>query len=184
MSARVGNGSTPTDTSLFAAEDEAFARTSDAYVARAVGLAFYLTGNRSDAEDATQEAMARAWKARRSLREPASFDAWFDRILVNCVRERLRRQRRIREVAFPGDDEGETGDAFATVLARDSVGRALSSLTLEQRTVVVLRYWQDLSLGQVAERLGWPLGTVKSRLHHALAAIRERIDGDDAEVQK
>ena len=184
MSARVGNGSTPTDTSLFAAEDEVFARASDAYVARAVGLAFYLTGNRPDAEDVTQEAMTRAWTARRSLRDPASFDAWFDRILVNCVRERLRRQRRIREVAFPGDDEGETGDAFATVLARDSVGRALSSLTLEQRTVVVLRYWQDLSLGQVAERLGWPLGTVKSRLHHALAAIRERIDGDDAEVQK
>ena len=128
--------------------------------------------------------MARAWTARRTLRDPAAFDAWFDRILVNCVKERLRRQRQIREVEFPAGDDGETADAYAAVLARDSVGRALASLTLEHRAVVVLRYWQDLSLDQVATRLGWPLGTVKSRLHHALAAIRERIDGDDAEVRR
>jgi RNA polymerase sigma-70 factor (ECF subfamily) len=173
-----------TDQELVVDDDEIFAGTSDAYVARAVGLAFYLMGNRSDAEDATQEAMTRAWKARRSLRELAAFDAWFDRILVNCCRERLRRQHRIREVALPEGSEGEIRDDFAAVLARDSIGRALASLTLEQRSVVVLRYWLDLSLEQIAERLTWPLGTVKSRLHHAIAAIRERVEGDDAEVRR
>lgn len=184
MAERAGNGSVPTNQGLLVADDEVFARTSDAYVARAVGLAWYLMGNRSDAEDATQEAMTRAWAARRSLRESASFDAWFDRILVNCCRERQRRQHRIREIPIQIGGEGEVEDEFAAVLARDSIGRALASLTLEQRTVVVLRYWLDLRLEQIAERLAWPLGTVKSRLHNALATIRERVEWDDTEVQK
>jgi len=127
--------------------------------------------------------MTRAWAARRSLREPASFDAWFDRILVNCCRERLRRRNKIREIPLPEGGEAERGDEFASVLARDSIGRALASLTLDQRTVVVLRFWLDLSLEQIADRLAWPLGTVKSRLHHALAAMRVTIAGDDPEVQ-
>jgi RNA polymerase sigma-70 factor (ECF subfamily) len=183
LAERAGSGSIPTDQGLLVADDETFARRTDAYVARAFGLACYILGNSSDAEDATQEAMTRAWTARRSLREPASFDAWFDRILVNCCRERLRRQHRMREVPLPAGGEAEVTDDFAAVLARDTIGRALTSLTAEQRTVVVLRYWRDLSLEQIAARVAWPLGTVKSRLHHALAAIRASVESDDAEVQ-
>ena len=72
-------------------EDEAFSRRTDAYLSRALGLACYILGNAPEAEDATQEAMARAWKARRSLRQPDAFDSWIDRILVNTCRERMRR---------------------------------------------------------------------------------------------
>ena len=50
--------------------------------------------------------------------------------------------------------------------------------------MVVLRYWRDLSLEQIAVRLGWPLGTVKSRLHYALAALRERLERDEIEVRR
>jgi RNA polymerase sigma-70 factor (ECF subfamily) len=75
-------------------------------------------------------------------------------------------------------------DRFGALLARDSIGRALGSLTTDQRTVVVLRYWRDFSLEEIAERLGWPLGTVKSRLHYALAALRERLERDEHEVQR
>jgi RNA polymerase sigma-70 factor (ECF subfamily) len=166
------------------AEDEAFGRRSDAYLGRALGLACYILGDANEAEDATQEAMMRAWKARRSLRRIESFDAWIDRILVNTCRERLRRKRTRREVAEPDERAADSRDAFGALLARDSIGRALISLNGDQRTVVVLRYWRDLSLEQIAERLGWPLGTVKSRLHYGLAAIRERLEHDDAEVQR
>jgi RNA polymerase sigma-70 factor (ECF subfamily) len=137
-----------------------------------------------EAEDATQEAMTRAWKARRSLRQIESFDAWTDRIVVNTCRERLRRKRIVREVGPPDEGLPEPGDAFGALLARDSIGRALLSLNVDQRAVVVLRYWRDFSLEQIAERLGWPLGTVKSRLHYALAAIRERLEQEDREVQR
>jgi RNA polymerase sigma-70 factor (ECF subfamily) len=165
-------------------EDEAFCHRSDAYLARTLGLAFYILGNADEAEDATQEAMLRAWKSRRSLKRIESFDAWMDRILVNTCRERLRRKRRNREVAEPQEDAPEPRDAFGALIARDSIGRALLALSVDQRAVVILRYWRDLSLEQIAERLGWPLGTVKSRLHHALATIRERLEQDDLEVQR
>jgi RNA polymerase sigma-70 factor, ECF subfamily len=165
-------------------DDDAFGRRSDAYLARALGLAFYILGDSNEAEDATQEAMARAWKARGSLRSSDSFDAWVDRILVNTCRERLRRKRLVREVAFAPAIEPEAHDRLGALFNRDSVGRALMALTPEQRTVVVLRYWRDLSLEQIAVRLGWPLGTVKSRLHYALAALRERLERDEIEVQR
>jgi RNA polymerase sigma-70 factor (ECF subfamily) len=164
-------------------EDVVFARYSDAYLARAFGLACYILGDPHEAEDATQEAMARAWSARRSLRSPESFDSWFDHILVNTCRERLRRRRRVREIEFPRELEPETLRDFAAVLNRDSIGRALIGLTVDQRTVLVLRYWRDLSLEQIARRLDWPLGTVKSRLHHALASLRERLERDEREVK-
>lgn len=163
-------------------KDEVFGRRSDSHLGRALGLACYILGNADEAEDATQEAMTRAWKARRSLRRIESFDAWIDRIVVNTCRERLRRKRKVREVAQTDEGEPEPRDAFGALLARDSIGRALLSLSADQRTVVVLRYWRDLSLEQIAERMGWPLGTVKSRLHYALAAIRERLEQDDPEV--
>jgi RNA polymerase sigma factor (sigma-70 family) len=164
--------------------DTEFARRSDDYLSRALGLAFYILGDAHEAEDATQEAMARAWRARRSLRSIESFDAWVDRIVVNACRERMRHRRSIREVGLPRESEfePEAMDRFGALLARDSVGRALGALTVDQRAVVVLRYWRDLSLEQIAERLGWPLGTVKSRLHYGLAALRERIERDESEV--
>jgi RNA polymerase sigma factor (sigma-70 family) len=166
--------------------DDDFAVRSDAYLARALGLACHILGDEHEAEDASQEAMAKAWKARRSLRQIESFEAWFDRILVNTCRERLRKRGRIREIAFRPDSETEpeARDGFGALLARDSVGRALQALTVDQRTVVVLRYWRDLSLEQIAERLGWPLGTVKSRLHHALGALKERLECDEIEVRR
>ena len=164
--------------------DADFARRSDAYLSRALGLACYILGDVHEAEDATQEAMARAWKARGSLRQIESFEAWIDRIVVNSCRERMRRRRGVREIALPSDIEPEAMDRFGALLARDSIGRALGVLTLDQRTVVVLRYWRDLSLDQIAERLGWPLGTVKSRLHYALAALRERLERDELEVTR
>ena len=163
-------------------DDLDFARRSDAYLSRALGLAYYILGDTHEAEDATQEAMTRAWKARRSLRQIESFDAWIDRIVVNTCRERMRHRRNVREIALPEDVEPEAIDRYGALLTRDSIGRALGELTLDQRTVVILRYWRDLSLEQIAERLGWPLGTVKSRLHYALAALRERLERDESEV--
>jgi RNA polymerase sigma-70 factor (ECF subfamily) len=165
--------------------DDAFAHRSDAYLGRALGLAYYILGDIDEAEDATQEAMTRAWKSRRSLRAPEAFDAWVDRIVVNTCRERLRRKRAIREVELPAEGgEREATDRFGALFARDSIGRALGALTVDQRAVVVLRYWRDFSLEEIAQRLGWPLGTVKSRLHYGLAALRARLERDEIEVQQ
>jgi len=158
--------------------DEAFAGLSDAALRRVYGLASYLLGDTVEAEDATQEAMARAWRARRSLRDPAAFDVWLDRILVNTCRDRLRRRRVVQIVDLAASPEMEARDPFRDFLARDELGGVLDALTPDQRLVVVLRFWRDLSLDQISERLDWPLGTVKSRLHHAMAAMRGRLERD------
>ena len=158
--------------------DAVFARLGDASIRRAYGLAGYLLGDAMEAEDATQETMARAWRTRRSLRDPAAFEVWLDRILVNICRDRLRRRRTVRMVDLEASGETEARDPFRDFLARDELGSALEALTPDQRVVVVLRFWRDLSLEQISDRLGWPLGTVKPRLHHAMAAMRGRLESD------
>ncbi len=157
-----------------------FVRLANAELDRAYRLAGLILGDRHEAEDATQDALVRAWQAAGSLRDPAGFQAWFDRILVNICRDRLRRRRRILFSPIdPDSEQPDHIDPFRTVLNRDEVVRAMAGLSTDERLVIVLHYWADLTLEGVAERLGWPEGTVKSRLHHGLNEIRHVLDATD-----
>jgi RNA polymerase sigma-70 factor, ECF subfamily len=139
-------------------------------------LAGLLLGNAADAEDATQEAMLRAWRSADSLRDPARVDAWLDGILVNVCRDRLRRRKVVRFISLADGVAGTARDQFQAVLDRDEVVRAMRDLDADQRIVVVMHYWGGLTLEGIADRLGWPVGTVKSRLHHALRRMRAALD--------
>ncbi len=139
-------------------------------------LAGLLLGNAADAEDATQEAMLRAWRSADSLRDPSRVDAWLDGILVNVCRDRLRRRRIVRFIPLADGAAGPARDQFQGVLDRDEIVRAMGSLDADQRIVVVMHYWGGLTLEGIADRLGWPVGTVKSRLHHALRRMRAALD--------
>lgn len=145
-------------------------------VDRRFRLAGLLLGNAADAEDATQEAMLRAWRSATSLRDPSRVDAWLDGILVNVCRDRLRRRKVVRFIAIADGMTGPAIDQFQAVLDRDEVIRAMRDLDAGQRIVVVLHYWDGLTLEGIAERLGWPVGTVKSRLHHALGRMRAVLE--------
>jgi len=159
------------------AAGERFLRLANGELDRAYRLAGMLLGDQNEAEDATQDALVRAWQAAGSLRDPAGFQAWFDRILVNICRDRLRRRRRITFIPIdPEVTQADRRDPFRTVLDRDQVVRAMAHLNTDERVVLVLHYWADLTLDAVAERLGWPVGTVKSRLHHGLREIRRVLD--------
>jgi RNA polymerase sigma-70 factor (ECF subfamily) len=140
---------------------------------RAYRLAGFILGDAREAEDATQDALERAWRQRRSLRQLGSAQAWFDRILVNVCRDRLRRRRPgVRWAEVDEAVPSAAADPFAILLARDAVLRALSRLPPEQRIALILRYWADLPIDAVADRLGIPTGTAKSRLHYAIQALR------------
>lgn len=151
-------------------------RLAEGSLDRAFRLAGLILGNEHDAEDATQDALLRAWRSAASLRDPAGFQAWFDRILVNVCRDRLRRRGKVRVLTL--DEIGITPiarDPFRSVLDRDQVLRALGKLDDDLRIVMLLHYWSDLTLEAVAERVGWPVGTVKSRLHRGLEQMRDEI---------
>ncbi len=143
---------------------------------RSFRLAGLILGDRVEAEDATQDALINAWRSSSSLRDPAGFDAWFDRILVNVCRDRLRRRGRIRVLTLEGAaDIPATDDPFRSIYASDDLLRGMSSVSDDVRIVLILHFWADLTLAAVGTRLGWPIGTVKSRLARALARLRERL---------
>ena len=146
---------------------------------RSYRLAGLILGDAGEAEDAVQDALLRAWRSVASLRDADGFGAWFDRILVNGCRDRLRRRRTIQFVPLdPTLDPAGEADPFRALAERDSLVAALRVLEPDERVVVVLHYWADLSLQDIADRTGSPIGTVKSRLHRARGALRRHLDAD------
>jgi RNA polymerase sigma-70 factor (ECF subfamily) len=154
--------------------DTAFVAALEGELSMAYRLAGYLLADSAEAQDAVQEASVRAWRGWKDLREREKFHSWFSQIIVNVCRTRLR-QRSKRRTVDVEDVSLESADPFRAALARDAVGRALSALSNELRMVVVLRYWGELSLAEIADRLRIPIGTVKSRHHAALQVLRRRI---------
>jgi RNA polymerase sigma factor (sigma-70 family) len=154
-------------------------------LARSVGdgcmaIAAWILRDTDLAEDAVQAALVRAWRELRTLRDPERFEAWLHRILTNeCYAEARRRTRWSAKIRLlPVDDRVDTG-GILSVNDRDQLERAFRRLTLEQRSVLVFHHVVGLPVAEIAERLAIPLGTAKSRLRLATAALRASLDADD-----
>jgi RNA polymerase sigma-70 factor (ECF subfamily) len=163
-----------------ARSDAAFRTLVAGRLEAAYRLASVVLGDASEAEDATHDAVVRAWGSFGSLRDLGSFDAWFQRIVVNVCRDRMRRRRVRRSVPLEPQLPGlpAAPDATSMTPERDALARALERLTPDQRMVVVLRFYADLPIETIAQRLGEPSGTIRSRLHHALRSLRAAYDAD------
>lgn len=161
----------------------AFRTLVDAALDDAYRRAAVLLANRIEAEDAVHDAAERAWRSWGSLRDPAQFEAWFGRILLNVCRDRLRRRRRVALVEVRDDATGVADAASALALGRiDDRSRildALSELSADERIAVVLRYESDLTVPAIAALVGAPEGTIKARLHHGLRRLRARLGEED-----
>ena len=156
-----------------------YVRAARRGVGGAYRLAGYLLGDATEAQDAVQDALVKAWRSWSTLRDPEAFEPWFDRIVVNVCRDRMRRHRTLRMVQLDAAGEVESSDVFGSMVEGDEVAAAVARLAPDQRIVIALRYWRDLTLEQVAETLRLPLGTVKSRLHYALRALRSELGGSE-----
>jgi RNA polymerase sigma-70 factor (ECF subfamily) len=156
--------------------DDAFAVLTRCNLDAAYRLAWAILTDTGDADDATQDAFALAWRNRRSLRDPARFDAWFGRILVNVCRQRLRERSRHQIGSLDIDIGPAIADASRSTSERDAISRAMTRLDSDHRIVVILRYWADLTVDEIAARLDVPPGTVKSRLHYALRSMRPGLE--------
>ena len=154
-----------------------------AYQGIAFRTAYVIARNASDAEDAAQDGFVKAWRALGRFREGAPFRPWLLQIVANEARNRRRSAGRRANLALRAATEAPSGGAApspeAALLSGEQRGALLAAvdeLPDEQRTVVALRYFLGLSEHEVAETLGVPQGTVKSRTARALERLRESYD--------
>src|SRR5215212_269701 len=162
-----------------AGDHDAFAALANANIDRMFALARLIVRDVDRAEDATQEALVRAWRELPKLRDPSRFQAWLRRLLVNACYDEGRRVRSRSEVVLLADHHPAISDESRGVIDRDRLDRAFRRLPLEQRVVAVLNHVEGLSHDEIATTLGLPLGTVKSRARYALAGLRSALEADD-----
>jgi len=131
------------------------------------------------AEDALQQTLITVWNELPRLRDPDRFEAWLYRLTTNACLDLLRRRkRRSMEVELEPMHDPPTADIAGPIADRELLDRALRRLDPEWRVGVVLHYFVGLSVPEVSAITGVPLGTVKSRLHRAVAQLRDHVVAD------
>jgi RNA polymerase sigma-70 factor (ECF subfamily) len=149
-------------------------------------LAYRTLGRDEDARDICQETFLRAYRALPKFRGQAKFSSWLYRIALNLCRDLLRRQRRTPIVQAPDDMDlfdlaSTTGpsESIEDLVARKDltahVERAMERLPEEQRTAIVLKEYHGLTFQEIADLVGCPLSTVKTRLYQGLAVLRREL---------
>ena len=162
-------------------DHDAFSSLVDASVDRLYGVSTLILRDSDRAQDAVQEALVSAWKDVRALRDPDAWDAWLHRITVWACYKAAKKERRRKEVELkvvPDPERTTASDSASALANRDLIERQLNDLPIDHRAVVVLRFYLDLPLDEVADILDIPVGTVKSRLHRALASLRQSMAQD------
>ena len=161
-------------------DHEAFDVLAGAAYHRLYAIAKRILRDGYAAEDAVQDALVRAWRDLRGLRDRDRFDAWLHRLLINACKDQVRRDRRwsmdvdIATIAEPFVD-----DRLGQLVDRDELERAFLLLSIEQRAALVLTHYMGLSAPEVGVILGVPPGTIHSRLHYGSRAMRAAIAHTD-----
>ncbi len=145
--------------------------------------AFLITGNREAAEDTLQEVFISVWRFRHTFNpEKSRFTTWLHHITVNqCSKERRRKSPTAISFEKTAIDAPEAShhdqpeEIMISKMEYDQLLKAMEALDTRHRSVLVLRYFNDLSYGEMAEVVGVPIGTIKSRLNKALKLLREQF---------
>jgi RNA polymerase sigma-70 factor (ECF subfamily) len=160
-------------------DEEAFASLAVAVGDRLHAVAHRILRDTDLAEDATQQALLAIWQDLPRLRDPARFDAWSYRLLVRaCYAEGRRTRLWAPNLHLLPADRPEDSEGLSSVVDRDQLERGFRRLSIDHRAVVVLHHYLDLPLETVADVLGIPIGTVRSRMHHAMRGLRAALEAD------
>ena len=148
-------------------------------------MALYTLGNPQDAEDAVAETFAEAWKGLKNLREPEAFRSWMFRILsFRCKRKIGRYVAQRREIDLDGYYETAEEAAPETATRHAELNEALGTLTVEERSIVLLSVLEGYTLREIAAMLGLPQGTVSSKLSRTLKKLRRQLQENGKEAGK
>jgi RNA polymerase sigma-70 factor (ECF subfamily) len=158
----------------------AFRHMADGRLEDAYKLASAILGNPSEARDAVHDAFIAAWQRWPSLHDPERFDPWFRQIIVNVCRDRLRRSSRRPRVEGGSRTGSPAPDVAHDVHDRLLIEQGLAHLKPDERIILALRYYRDLKIDDIAEVLGVPSGTVKSRLSNAHKRLRDVLERSEA----
>jgi RNA polymerase sigma-70 factor, ECF subfamily len=158
---------------------EAFAVLAGGAVDRLYAIARLVLRDADLAQDATQEALIRAWRDLPTLRDVERFDAWLYRLIVRACMDVGRHRRRWRAEISILPDEPVEPDRASELADRDELERGLRRLTDAQRTILVLTFYVGLTPTEVADALDIPTGTAKSRLHYAIQALQAALAADE-----
>ena len=165
-------------------DEEAFVQLVDLDGSRCYAVAYRILRDVERAKDAMQQAYLLAWRELPRLRQVERYEVWLYRLLVNACYEELRRYRRwtthVRVLPLEGPI---APDPMLSVDERDALERAFRSLSPEHRAVFVMHHYAGMPLASIAEVVGVPLGTVKSRLHNAIRNLRAALDERAARVE-
>ena len=161
-------------------DHDAFAALVDRSIDRLDMAARLVLRDRELARDAVQDALIRAWRDLPGLRDPARFDAWLHRLTMNACLDLVRHRRRRPIEVEIAPIHSTNHDLSGNLARRDLLDRALARLDEGHRAVVALHHLLGMPLTEVAVALRIPLGTVKSRNHYALAAMRVSVLGEPA----
>ena len=135
------------------------------------------------AEDALQDALVIAWRDLKGLRDPDRFDAWLQRLLINvCIAQATRERRRTANLRVLPVDGPAAPDEFLSIADRDLLERGFRRLSPDQRAILVLHHFIGYEPSEIAETLGIPAGTARSRLFHAHRAMRAALDAEERTV--
>lgn len=160
-------------------DQEAFTALVLARVDGMYAIAYRILRDADRAEDAVQDALIRAWRDLKGLRDPDRLDAWLHRLLVNiCITAATRERRRVTQISVLPFDGPPANDPLGEVFDRDLLERGFRRLPVDQRAILVLHHFLGHSHAEIAETLGIPPGTARSRLHHAHRAMRAALEAD------
>jgi RNA polymerase sigma-70 factor (ECF subfamily) len=160
-------------------DQEAFTDLLRPRIDRLFAIAQRILRDVDRAEDALQDALVIAWRDLRGLRDPERFDAWLHRLLVrSCITSATRDRRVASNLYLLPPEVPAFTDSFLSVADRDQLDRGFRRLPPEQRAILVLRHYAGLETAEIADALGVPPGTARSRLHHAHRAMRAALEAD------
>jgi RNA polymerase sigma-70 factor (ECF subfamily) len=152
-----------------------FRQLADEHLDASYSLASAILRDPVEAQDVVHDAFVTAWRRWDTLRDPASFGWWFRRIVVNACRDRLRRVTRHPTTALPADPQIEADDPSSMVDDHAVLDRAFAVLSTDDKVVLILRYFLDLSTDDIARLTDIAPGTVGSRLNRARGRLREAL---------